>query len=125
MEFDHANHVALWDWLVDNPECGKGNWPGWQRNGGTIPDIEEDADCFACQAGHRCITCEEATLCGSCEKECDCPLQWSTEGETAMGLACMADSSLYTAWFDESDIFLRRKYARQIRDLPLAEGWKA
>ena len=62
IEFDHVNHVRLWDWLAKNPDKENKDWPEWSTNGGSINPVKNW--CFACEyarqiAGdkHFCLSC--------------------------------------------------------------------
>lgn len=48
LRFDHTNHKRLWNWLANNPNCIKADWPEWNFNGGNTDDV--DYLCFACHA---------------------------------------------------------------------------
>ena len=61
--FDHTSHKALWNWLAENPDKEKEDWPGFNELR-YVPDNE----CFACQYvwdGGGYIRCHEY-----------CPLIW-------------------------------------------------
>jgi hypothetical protein len=88
-----AAHIALWQWLYDNPERSKGSWPGWEVNGGEHGACHND--CFACE------------LCWSNHESCEkCPLSFR----------CHDDGSPYKEWDAASTRRTRKKYAAIIRD---------
>ena len=29
IKFDHTNHKKLWNWLAENPDKEKSDWPEW------------------------------------------------------------------------------------------------
>jgi len=62
----------LWGWLALNPEKGKEEWPGWEANGGTVPEMPYDCPCcgYGTQIAGR--TKEEVEKGGIEEDECKC-----------------------------------------------------
>lgn len=61
-----AAHVALWDWLANNPGKDKYDWPGWEE-GSSI-----HAGAFAGQSIlNHCFLCEWYRRHGGCEA-CAC-----------------------------------------------------
>lgn len=100
-----AAHVELWTWLADNPDKGKDDWPGWEKNGedfGVYDNTEIVARCFLCEAMQSsCTPCEE------------CPL-------TDDGLPdCYATGSLFQQWArarKAGDYNTAQKLAMKIRD---------
>ena len=69
--------VELWDWLTNNPEKKKTDWPGWELNGGKIPKLLNDCPC--CEYDDQHMThfddyCEHCPLLeywpgGNCEPD--------------------------------------------------------
>ncbi len=100
-KFNHTGHKELWDWLAQNPDKSKGNWPGWIWNGGEYN--RQRALCFACE-----YTGED------CKVYNHCPLVWPCNCESKKGL--------YRLWRICKDYNLRTKFAERIRDLPVREG---
>ena len=97
--FNHTAHKELWTWLSENPEKGKGDWPGWD-NTGLILNL-----CFACEY-----------LCAACSS---CPLLWpKVKGE---GRVCHS-GGLYEKWVISRDVESRSSLALQIANLPVKEG---
>ena len=37
--------IALWRWLEQNPNAEKFDWPGWEKNGGDIPNMQSNCSC--------------------------------------------------------------------------------
>jgi hypothetical protein len=112
------NHEALWNWLADNPDCSKLEWPGWDtirklRDSKTIKEGELSLffRCFACEEkkhGKNKNTCREY-----------CPVDWKNTSDVSH--PCLADDSLYGKYSREElgNPEKRKKYARLI-----AKGWK-
>ena len=106
MKFNHTAHKELWTWLADNPEKGKGEWPGWENNGGKYPNTSND--CFACEYDNKI----DWPACDSC------PLIWETT-------YCQPYNSLFTKWqsaFFNNNHKSCSEFARQIANLPVREG---
>ena len=89
--------IELWQWLYDNPDYEKCDWPGWWRNGGSYDAV---CNCFACEYAFN-------SLKGSCFK---CPLLPLWPG------GCIEETSLYCQWTKTKDRELRKKYAKSIID---------
>jgi len=103
--FNHSAHIALWDWLANNPFCSKEDWPGWKQSN----DIAKN--CFACEFTWD----SDFMFCNLC------PLVWPSESAK-----CLGDNSLFEEWegtgFDEEG---GRSYlASIIRDIPVRPGVK-
>ena len=122
MTFNHAAHKRLWDWLSRNPLKRKGDWPEWQKNGGTCLDSENE--CFACEA------------CGDCFR---CPLVWPNGHCYEIVVDGITYNGLFKRWHVLNEISSNRfnrlgffdlawesipeiiQLARRIRDLPLTQ----
>lgn len=100
VKFNHAAHVALWDWLAKHPDPDKENWPGWDINGGKYK--HNVYECFACT-----YVVENG---GTCQSHC--PLLWPTK-------TC---GELLGMWKQPKPWESRRRLAEQIRDLPVKAG---
>lgn len=98
--FNHSAHKELWNWLSENPDKEKADWPGWKHNGG---QYYSRADCFCCDYA-RPITIPGDYYCPLCTS-CNGTIGWCLDG-------------LYYQW-DEAEGAERAELARQIRDLPL------
>lgn len=109
--FDLTNHKRLWNWLADNPDKGKSDWPEWEDNTGTIKS--QYNDCFACQFGRR----------GNNNGDCIgyCPLVWPDNHIDDCD-DCMGTSGLFYKW-DECAVGPQRsELAREIANLPVRDG---
>jgi len=105
--FQHTLHKELWQWLADNPDKEKNEWPRWSSNGGDIGYVT--ARCFACNYNSDCV---------------DCPLVWPDYPDNE-GDICGKDGSLFDRWLfttGSSEGDKRSRLAEQIRDLPVKEG---
>jgi len=95
-----AAHIAMWEWLYQNPEKSKRHWPGWRHNGGEF------------SAGNYCFACISAGLDEYAEPRCNnCPLY--------QGVMCgcrQHTESAYACWERATDPETRKKYAGMIRD---------
>lgn len=95
-----ALHVELWNWLAENPEKSKDDWPRWEFNRGTIKEAE-----------NLCFACEAADV--PTKNNCDgCTCSW---GEYS---TCEPDEdgySIYEEWKRKTGEE-RTKYALQVRD---------
>jgi len=106
--FRWVAHKQLWNWLADNPEMDKGDWPGWKQNGGEF--FSPYSYCFACDDSNIEDGCGE------------CPLDTDTDPDNDFDSTfCLG--GLYwkwrTAWTNGN---LRKVYALEIANLPLKEG---
>jgi hypothetical protein len=109
--FNHTAHKEMWQWLSEHPTKEKGEWPGWDRNGGTTAFAL--LNCFACEysedgkdTGCTCI---------------NCPLVWPND---FLNYACEKEGSPYLNWTDTEDPEERRQLAEEVRDLPVKDGVK-
>ena len=103
IKFDHTNHKKLWNWLAENPDKNKDEWPEWEKNGGTVKRAV--SLCFACDyVEDSMLTCYE------------CPLDWPFQKDTMK----TCSHSLFGLWLpynkDSAEIAL------QIANLPVKEG---
>jgi len=94
-------HKELWQWLADNPEKYKKDWPGWSNHAGAW----NDPQCFACY-GYTCDTC---------------PCHWGsrTDYEVTRRCSCTARHTVYRKYMKasaHSRLNLVRLYATRIRD---------
>ena len=91
--------LELWQWLYDNPNKRKENWPGWEGNGGSY---YSETKCFACsytfaqKDGDGCNLCPLLPL-------------WP-DGCTA------SSQSPYMQWVMAKSRKDRKKYTKEIVD---------
>lgn len=83
-------HYELWDWLYNNPNKHKWNWPKWEYNGGKVKTTQ--LDCFLCEIyGFKY------------QNECQgCPLD---------------PFSYWNDWQEAKTPKTKKKYAKLIRDI--------
>ena len=111
MKFNHTAHKALWNWLAENPDKNKEDWPEWEENGGERPRIL--CGCFACESVAR----------KGCDSGSRCPLEWPIHNN--MGFTSCIYGGLFEQWGDaiiSSPAQLRSDLARQIANLPVKPG---
>jgi hypothetical protein len=111
LEIMHERHQALWNWLADNPEMEKGDWPEWGENG--IPEYIQN-QCFACQwVRDNHAWSMKSRYCQSGDL---CPLDWPSG-------RCEGIGGLFSDWGRGGNTYTENsKIARQIANLPLKEG---
>lgn len=97
-------HQELWNWLADNPERNKEDWPKW----GYMPEVQ--GDCFACEYS----TASKIDTISECPEAC--PFIWP------VSVWCLAPTSLYAQYRGCSDMKKRAELARQIANLPVKAG---
>lgn len=68
--FNHRLHKELWNWLAQNPEKSKEDWPGWKRYGYEKEEMGNYHFCFACKAVNHSVLSDSNLLCDFC------PLDW-------------------------------------------------
>jgi hypothetical protein len=104
-----SKHRKLWDWLAENPEMEKHNWPGWKRF-----TRYYEGRCFLCQ-----YVMDYYGTKGRNDCAVFCPVIWRNTFQLSH---CGDYKSLYNKWDDAGCMkdFTERKYlACKIRDLPL------
>ena len=114
LRFDHEAHVRLWNWLAENPERDKYDWPWWQKYG------DVNSQCFACEAVAKIQNWAEAHDVFIEKQSCDlCPLTWGEypHCQTQRGEGIF-DRWRQVAYLPRS----RASFARQIRDLPVNDN---
>lgn len=96
-----ALHVALWQWLADNPDMRKPDWPEWQERYGRVA-----------YAPHYCFACEAATT--PMGKDCKkCPCEWGV-------VHCDDNDAAFMKWVMATrNMEDRTKYALQVKN-----AWK-
>ncbi len=85
----------LWEWMRDNPESNKWDWPGWLEYGRML------ADCPCCEYSNRHHGCYGGQ---------GCLIQWP-------GGHCVKDKSPYKQWNDSSEFLEIQKHAAEIVQL--------
>lgn len=71
--FNYKEHRQMWDWLANNPDKDKHDWPGWSKHGMFVPMYH----CFACSFASnfrpechaypdRCVYCPLVWPGGNC-----------------------------------------------------------
>lgn len=109
--FNHKAHKALWNWLAENPEKVAADWPEWEYQGGTCPDISNW--CFACEYASQ-FRVGIGRVCNMC------PLENARPNGHCGCLNGKYDDYVATA---HSVIFdMHSKIAETIRDWPLRKG---
>jgi hypothetical protein len=103
-----AAHEALWNYLSENPDERKEDWPGWNSKNDLYGEIFEDYNaCFACYYDNM----QDGMFC--CD---DCPLQIAK---------CGNEKSPWKKWCRAGSEKTRKKYAAMIRDawreIPVSE----
>ena len=108
MKFNHTAHKELWNWLAENPDKNKEDWPEWSHNGGPIQEVEND--CFAC----------DALFDGGCLGGEECCLLWPPND---LGKNFCVFGGLFSQWSDAPlGSQERSSLARQIANLPVKPG---
>lgn len=109
-EFQWAKHKELWDELARTGE-------GRKEETKALAGESITMDCWCCEA----VAVEEKDEIGEPALYVDCslcPLAWPN------GTGCSTNAGLYDAWCLADTEEERKEIAAQIRDLPLAKGWK-
>ena len=101
-------HIELWQWLHDNPELDKHQWPGWRGNGGRRRRAH--GLCYACELESQRAVKFGAVGEGNCEF---CPLDASvSQARYGEHTTC----GIFWRWNESKDEAERRELAAQIRD---------
>ena len=96
----------MWNWLTDNPDKKKKDWPGWQMDYSDLFSKEGENHCFLC--GYVSNTPEE---------ECfNCPLDWGAT-ETCLNTDT-EPASYFSLYCDAKTEKEGSKYASIIAKLP-------
>ena len=106
VKFDHTNHKKLWNWLAENPDKNKTDWPEWKHNGGEVEKVL--SNCFACDyVDKKELSCD------------DCPLDWPITGN----MMKVCSNSLFGVWgLAPFGSHLAAELASQIANLPVKGG---
>ena len=94
-----AKHKELWNWLSENPDKTKEDWPGWKIN------EHMDNNCFLC--GYV-----DMVVGGGCF---DCPISW---GRTEMCTDDYPKLSYYLLYEGALKLKDKATYAKIIANLP-------
>ncbi|MBP2663769.1 MAG: hypothetical protein H6Q71_1717 [Firmicutes bacterium] len=100
-KFQYTLHKELWNWLADNPDKEKYQWPKFIGNGGDISIPSHY--CFACCYAKHCY-----------DIYFDCPLKFKMYKNDCLG-------GMYY-YYEEAVGEKRSIYARLIANLPVKEG---
>lgn len=103
VKFYHTLHKDMWNYLYENPNKNKKDWPRWKRNGGDIKIVI--GNCFACKYDYK--------FNGTCDH---CPFNID------INKTCLND--LYIEWCHNNNLEKRKQLAKQIRDFPIKKGIK-
>ena len=102
-------HRQLWNWLADNPDKSKSEWPEWEWNGGKIQRMVAD-----------CPACEFAST--KSDFECSiCPVVWPGVDCQHKRKDMLAYDGLFSTWeITDYELHPRKRVnlARKIADLP-------
>ena len=99
----HEIHLALWNWLIENPLEAKCKWPGWE-----LVRYHSSNHCSACDIA------EFWALTSSIIKCKYCPIKiW----RRAHGTGCLHSDSVYQEWHDSRSVVRRTETATILRDL--------
>lgn len=92
----------LWEWLAENPDKCKSQWPEWKYNQGHVEEMNSDCPC-----------CEFAGRDKEGKRQCHKCLLWTYWGSGKVKYACERQSSPFNKW---SKIIGKNaiKYARRI-----------
>lgn len=101
-------HIELWSWLVDNPLCGKNDWPEWNKLDYSVYGEAIDNGCFACQAD-TLLTNNEGVH-GDCTY-CPCSSLWGDD--------CCVKGCPYMEWLHSRNLEYKTRLANEIKN-----GWK-
>ena len=108
-------HFELWDWLVNNPNETKNEWPKWEE----LPSVTDYCSCFACAV----VNNKEGNEYNN--RFCvGCPLQVPTNELTkdlSDDYICslVAATGVFDKWRDTEELSRKVEYAKIIRD-----SWK-
>jgi len=81
--------AALWDWLAENPDKGKFQWPGWPDTGVTESQIDAHNECPCC-----IYTACDCSM---------CPVPWPEDPDSpADSDPCCRYNGPYVRWIDHN-----------------------
>ena len=101
-----------WNWLSENPQAKKAEWPGWNFN--QMPLCQ---NCFLCEfvRQHKDPSNRSQSL---DKEECEdyCPVAWNDKGHV-----CHKFGELYHLWNRTKELSQKSKLAKKISKLPEKE----
>ena len=101
----HEIHLALWNWLIENPLEAKNKWPGWE-----LVLYHSSVCCSACDFASFQSRKNPAYMCDHC------PIKvWRRPMDE--GGRCYNRHSIFGEWGDSREVACRREAATIIRDL--------
>lgn len=103
IKFYHTLHKDMWNYLYENPNKDKKDWPRWVINGGDIKIV--NGNCFACEYDYKFND-----ICNHCPFD--------------IGIGDYCLKGLYRKWILSNDLEERKQLAKQIRDFPVKKGIK-
>lgn len=116
-------HRELWDWLAENPDKMKCDWPRWDKNGGSV--MIPVHYCFGCAWAIQYIKSQivlgnvvvndEYSLINSGAKCGCCLFEWPDSRGCQFG----DDEGLFGEWDTCKKSYRREELAYAIHDLPL------
>ena len=99
------NHRKMWNWLAENPDKNKKDWPGWKRHNDDIFPKEEENYCFLC-----------GYISADPDKDCyNCPIDWVV---TDMCMDMYLETPYYILHSTATTLKNKAKYAEIIANLP-------
>lgn len=114
--FEHSIHMAVWEYIENNPESIKTDWPGWKDH----PELDvelliESNYCMACyyqsQAAKINLSFSDTPGCFWC------PLIWP-DGHCARG----NKDGLYNKFRNCESPQFKSAYAKLIKELPVRQS---
>lgn len=93
----------IWEWLSENPEKEKNDWPRWKINGGDVEMCISD-----------CPLCEWVNITYGNLKDCKdkCPIIWNNDS------FCHYTTGLFWKWTSVRNNEEKRRIAKEISNLP-------
>ena len=115
----------MWQWLSDNPNKNKRDWPRWKRNGGDIEKPYYSAHCFACGYADK-STIENLGYSSDEDKCMYCPFDIDLNKTCLNGLylkySLLKESYLSKYQSKENKKYIKKQIEEiiiQIRDFPI------
>ena len=104
-EYYIKKHREMWNWLAENPDKGKAQWPGWESN------ERAKNNCFLCAYIYKIED-------DSCK---NCPLDWGITEECLDNLPVSSYYILYEKALLPED---KVEYAKIIANLPEKQRYR-